>query len=276
MTEEADKPAFGCEPDVEDPLQPGVEGLNRDRDIEEHIDSPLSGATGHPPVESSLQVFWPQNVYQGADPSCVGHAVAAGIQVAHRAAGHSTAPLPSRMWIWNCSRHRHQSLSLPLQVTGTYLREAIKHVQKSGYPTDKDWPYDPDARETMDGKVIERRQARPPLSVVRRAFDHRGPKGYYRAFGVGSIQRAIGLRSLPVVVGMLLDDEFLDPKGPVQVDRIVPTRGLGHAMTIIGYLRIGGTLYFETLNWWRGWRESLFLLRAELVEEAYDIWVIDP
>jgi hypothetical protein len=152
---------------------------------------------------------------------------------------------------------------------------AIKAVKTHGYPTDKDWPYEPYAWETWNGKRIRRQEARPPLSVVRKAFDHRGPRGYYRAYRFYAAQRALAA-GLPVAFGLLVDEEFTDSDGPTQVDHITPTLGYGHAMLLIGYQRIQNVMYGECLNWWHSWRSPRFFLNADIFDSVYDQWVIDP
>jgi len=209
---------------------------------------------------------------QGSSQSCTGQAVAVGYYCAAR--GHGIdAPLASPMVLYALGRHLHTPSGGSLLDTGSYLRAVLKAMTKHGVPSEASWPFDM-------GRINER----PPWSVIRSAYDSRGPKGYYRALGTGQdlldeLDDALG-EGYPFVWGTRVDRAFQVNDGPEYVPAMADGAGTigGHALCALGRVWKDGTRWYETQNsWGTGWRGDGFAwLHERWVLDGFDHWLVLP
>lgn len=221
------------------------------------------------PRAASVEHLSPGIRDQGIEDSCVGFAVAAAAEIAAAAEGRGW-PRLSPMFVWAQSRHQHSPRDQPLTPLGTYLRTAIQAVKSFGFASEDAWPYTPNAAETWNGQRIARREARPPLRVMRAAHDQRGPRQYARCFGVDAIRKAIA-SDQPVVCGLMVDAAFGNNSGGDHVRAM--TGGSGHALCLVGY---DGEWFRLHNSWGEQWRDGgRCWLHEDVVRGAFDAWLID-
>lgn len=213
-----------------------------------------------PPPEVDHSRFVPAVLDQGPTSSCVAHAWAQAVLLSQILDGYPGPELASRLaWYWWARAETGD------QDTdgGTYLRSGAKACTRFGLPPERLWPFD-----------VPKVNKPPPWRVYRAAYDHRGPRGYYRIVqgDVVGMRRAIAARK-PVVFGLTLRSSFLDNVGPNTIDQDTGAVVGGHAMAIVGYDRER----FRVVNsWGSGWRDrGLVWITAERMREATDVWAAD-
>lgn len=220
------------------------------------------------PATATLRHHVPQVLDQLSTESCVAHAVCAAIQIDRRAHGES-APLPSRLFAYFNSRASHGAAGYDL---GTYPRACVKMLAKFGAPPEEAWAFT--ARQATVNQ-------RPSWGAYRQAYDHRGPRGYYRIFDTGQNRvdavRAAIAAGHPVVFGAAVDEAFTRMDGPVVIGPPYEGRIVGrHAMVVVGYTDDNR---FEVLNsWGERWRDSGFWWMSEDYlrwQDVDDLQVID-
>lgn len=201
---------------------------------------------------------------QGGTSSCVAHALAQGLYVAHLAAGSSSYVMPSRRFLYWHARGYHGD---ELTDGGTFPRTAMKGLIRFGAPTEKHCAWDP--------RLVNRS---PAFAAYRHAFDQRGLKGYCRIDSDGDerldeIRRAIAA-ARPVIFGTGVSRAFLDFSGTGTAD--APASIVGrHAMCIVGY----ETGRFRVANsWGTAWGDSGFAWLSEdylAWPDTRDLWALD-
>lgn len=179
-----------------------------------------------PPHKASLRRWSPAVLDQRSLNSCVAHAVAYAIGTCHAHAGVEHPELLSRLFVYWNSRSYHGDAN---NDDGTYLRTALKSVNKIGFCPEAVWPYDERA-------VREQ----PPHEAYREAIDQRIVAGYFRIDSTGEqrvrdVKRAIAA-GFPVVFGTGVSEQFTnalpgDSYGPPEQSAVVG----GHAMCVLEY-----------------------------------------
>lgn len=224
------------------------------------------GLPGTPPPEAMrLAGLVPRVLDQGWTESCVGHAVASGLWVAHRARG-TDLPDPSPRFIYWHARGYHGG---ELVDTGTFLRTGLKGVMRFGVA--------PESTCVTSRAMINRS---PSWSAYRHAHDWGGLRGYYRIASEGSgrldeIKRALAADH-PVVFGTGVSESFKRFSGTNTVTRPAQSAIVGrHAMCVVGYR---GDKFRVLNSWGPLWGDGGFVWVTDTYlawEETRDLWVLD-
>lgn len=222
------------------------------------------GVGSSPPSESSMALFCTV-LDQGGTQSCVAHAVAQGLLVAHRAVGRAAYKLPSRRFLYWGARGYDGEELIDL---GTRIRSAMKFQVALGSPDESFCPWDP--------KLINRA---PSWSAYRHAFDQRGLKGYYRIVTSGEerldeIRRAVA-SDRPVAFGTGVSRDFVNGVRSGSAHD-PPMSVIGrHAMLVVGY----EPGRFRIVNsWGRLWDDGGFGWLSEdylAHPGTKDLWALD-
>ncbi len=208
------------------------------------------GSTELPP-EVSMRSHVGMVLDQLSTNSCVANAICNAIAIADSSQNGITNPvLVSRLFAYYNARAYHGSEKFD---DGTYLRYCIKGLVKFGMPNEVEHAF----------RVL-RVNRRPSWNAYRKAFDRRGPSGYYRIFESGAsriqaIKSALA-NGYPVCFGTPVDREFLRQDGPAVVGRMTGPIVGGHAMIWLGYRNRNGGDEFLTLNsYGRNYRDGGFV-----------------
>lgn len=197
--------------------------------------------------------------------SCVGQAVRQGFGIEEARAWAASEPV-SALGIYFNSRAEH---GMEQYDIGTFPRTAIKSLVRFGPLRERDWPF--------DAAKVNRR---PPWNAYRRAFDGKGPRGYYRIETTGDA-RLLDIRGAvagehAVVFGTSVSESFLQHDGGALIDRPQGSDPIvgGHAMCVVGY---DGDMFRIANSWGVSWRDNGFAwLRESYLAwtETRDLWVI--
>ena len=231
-------------------------------------DEPLCslGLAGTPPASAMrLAGLVPRVLDQGWTESCVGHAIASGIWVAHRARG-TDIPDPSPRFVYFHARGYHGG---ELVDTGTYLRTGLKGAMQFGVA--------PESTCLTSRALINRS---PSWAAYRQAHDWGGLRGYYRISSEGServdeIKRALAADH-PVVFGTGVSAGFKNFTGTSTVTRPAHSAIIGrHAMCVVGY---DGDRFRVLNSWGSYWGDGGFVWVTDTYlawDETRDLWVLD-
>jgi C1A family cysteine protease len=209
---------------------------------------------------------------QGGLGSCTANALAQAIRAGliQRGAPPEKTTLASRLYLYYMARAVDGAVQTD---EGTYFRSLLDAAKRTGYPSERFWPYD-------DGP--ERFKLQPDAGATRAAFDQIAGFTYHKLTTTG-VQRSYDLRSLlaaryAVIFGTRVSERFrdygpstppLDPPGPGEA-----MLG-GHALLLTGY----GRGYFEGVNsWGLSWgRSGWFQITDAYVENwrSVDFWILD-
>lgn len=176
----------------------------------------------------------------------------------------------SRLFPYQPSR---KALGLPDSIEGTTLREVMRVLKNIGICRESVWPYD-----------VAKANEPPSAEAIADAANYK-LHAYYRIpltntdKALYAVQYAIA-SGWPVAVGMRVG-RMLPTLTPQEYYRFVhPTANPeigGHAMLIVGYLRIKGVLYWIIENsWGPNWCDrGYFLCMATIaVIDGIDLWVM--
>ena len=227
----------------------------RDRQLGELLASsahvPRSASVAHPLVQARDQ---------RATSSCVGFAFSQAIRLAYLARG-VDCPELSPLFAYYLSRAAHGVKAVD---AGTYLRTCAHAIRQLGIASNEAWPFDTWKVNTA-----------PTMRAHHSAHDRRGVRGYYRipSGDTNGIRRAIAA-GVPVVFGITVDEDFLDPRGPLLVERMNGRFVGGHAMVVESF-HDGGT--FTLLNsWGRGYRnDGRVDVTEDVMRMATDVWALE-
>lgn len=221
---------------------------------------------GTPPASAMhLAGLVPRVLDQGATESCVGHAVASGIWIAHRARG-TDMPDPSPRFVYFGARGYHGA---ELVDTGTYLRTGLKAAQRFGVA--------PESLCVTSAKLINRS---PSWAAYRQAHDWGGLRGYYRIASEGNerideIKRALAADHT-VVFGTGVSKSFKSFSGANTITRPAHSAIVGrHAMCVVGY---DGDRFRVLNSWGQYWGDGGFVWVTDTYlawDETRDLWVLD-
>lgn len=222
------------------------------------------GLATTPPPSASLAGFVPSVLDQGATESCVAHAIAQGMLVAHRALGHD-AQLPSRRFLYWNARGYHGG---ELVDAGTFLRTCMRGAVRFGAPDESHCAWDP--------KLVNRS---PGWGAYRMAFDGAGLHGYNRLLDdetrLDDIRRAIASQ-VPVAFGTNVSEAFKSFSGTGTVTHPASSAVVGgHAMLVVGY---DGDRFRICNSWGRYWGDNGFAWLSESYlawSETRDLWALD-
>ncbi len=207
--------------------------------------------SGELPAEVSLRSHVKYVLDQRSTNSCVANAICNAIAIADsKQFGIESPLLVSRLFAYYNARAYHGAQGRDF---GTYLRYCIKGLTKFGMPNEEEHPFS-----------VLRVNRRPSWNSYRKAFDRRGPSGYYRIFDVQASRLSAIKASLnnghPVCFGTGIDNAFFKASGSHVVERPRTADIVGgHAMVWVGYRNKNGGDQFLTLNsWGRGYRDGGF------------------
>lgn len=176
-------------------------------------------------------------------------------------------PVLSRAFIYYASRARHHGQN---SDAGTYVRDAVKALNRVGAPIEADWPFD-------SSNV----NAQPSWSVFQRARLFRSVM-VYRRVRVAPGQRASAMRNAianghPVLIGTGVSQRFIsDRTGGLQRPPPVVSEDQvgGHCMCLLEYApgRFRGPQSWGPRAHGQGWVE----LADEYIEweGTRDLWVV--
>lgn len=239
-------------------------------------DKPLGAimSASSPPESATLRPYVGDILNQGNLSSCVAHAIAYAIRIAHSRAGIKNPTLLSREFIYWNARKYDGSEQLD---NGTMIRSGVKALNKFGFCPESAWEYD-------EFKVNDQ----PSWEAYREATDQRfelygnsaqTPIGYYRigsegASKVDDVKRAISA-GYPVVFGTALAQEFVDNGAKRIWTPPDPSYIIGrHALCGAEYDSNG---LRGPNSWTNGWGDDgYYCLSWEYIEweETLDLWAI--
>jgi C1A family cysteine protease len=239
------------------------------RDTPDHRDVFLTDAPAAPPpprvdLRETGHLKFP--IYdQGDLGSCTANAIAAGVLFAELAGALATVP-PSRLFIYYEERRREGTVA---SDAGAEIRDGLKVVAKTGYPSEDLWPYDVEAFATKPPASVYAAARRDHVTVYRRV-----------ATSAGAMRSALAL-GFPIVVGFTVYESF--ESGTVAGTGIVPMPGPdeqvlgGHAVLCVGYDDAPAEWICRN-SWGEGWgRDGYFTLPYGYLDSpslAGDFWTI--
>lgn len=238
-------PSFGYRPDPID---------NRDRmlaSLELASDVPLSATVIKRPLTIKSQ---------GSTGSCVGQSVAQAVQLAF---AHDDAMVQDLSALFVYYNSRKESGDDTITDNGTYLRTAIKSVQKFGVCPELVWPFSSSKVNRM-----------PTWNAYRTAHDRRGVRGYYRIEpgNLLDVKRAIA-SGRPVVAGWQVDAAFKAHRGGTVIGAQHEPFVGGHAMVVVAYTAAHWTI---VNSWGTGWGDAgLATVNDSFMRQARDLWAVD-
>lgn len=188
-------------------------------------------------------------------PSCVAQAVNGAIRaVQWHQDGGDPPELTSRFWTWYYARLQHGEHR---SITGTYIRLAVKALNRLGRPPEHVWPHVLSDLDATRPTCLRK----PPPVVSAHAHDKR-LVGYHRILETGAERVAMIKRSVSqhhfVVFGTLVSQEFARPGAKARCyPRPGPSATIagGHAMYIVGYDADGAWI---ANSWGTGWGDGGF------------------
>ncbi len=199
---------------------------------------------------------------QRKSQACCGFAASNLIEVLLRMYHPEQAREHSPLFVWWNARRRERTLG---QNIGVYSRTVMKTLHQEGICPRDLWPF--------IGKLYHKR---PPAKAFR-AGERIRIQGYQRCTSRKAVRSALSA-GLPVFVGILLREGYLEIKGPLETHpaqfralRDRPTTE-GHFLTLIGY-RPEGALIVN--SWGRRYGDEGFYLMpwSVLMRDQFDIWV---
>ena len=191
---------------------------------------------------------------QGATSSCVGHAVSLALQIAfnHK---QSTPSLSAPFVYYNARAEENPKSIID---DGSYIRVAMKTVQKLGICETADW--------SLNTLKIN---TRPSYTAYRKAISQRGLRQYARIKpgDTSAIRSALSAKQ-PVIAGWRIGSNF----GKNKVLTLNDLGTNGHAMTIVGYHRDN---FLIANSWGTSFGDNgVIEANEEFISRAYDIWAI--
>jgi len=247
-------PRFGYRPDPVDERDRMLASLGLSTDV------PLEATVIRRPISIKNQLN---------TGSCVGQAVAQAVDLA--IVGDDTKS-QDRSALFVYYNSRKESGDDTIVDNGTYLRTAIKSVQKFGVCPEPAWPFS-----------VSKVNRMPVWNAYRTAHDLRGIRGYYRidSGDLADVKRAIA-SGRPVVAGWQVDAAFKAYRGGGVVvgAQHEPFVG-GHAMVIVAYKAapyggIGSSLWTIPNSWGTGWGDNgLATVNDSFMRQARDLWAVD-
>ncbi len=240
----------------------GKRGLGYKRDKVDSRDLMLSALQLPEVVPTSASVLQKTIAIknQGSTGSCVGQSVSNAIRLAYLVGNDEQCANLSALFVYYNSRKEETTL---ISDTGTYIRDAIKSVQKFGVCPESKWAF-----STL------RVNRMPDWNAYRTAHDRRGLRGYYRiASGdLDGVRRAIA-HNRPVVAGWDVNQSFMDYSGVGSIGaQSAPYLG-GHAMIIAAYTPSDWTI---VNSWGLKWGNlGTASVTDGFIRQAMDLWAID-
>jgi len=203
-----------------------------------------------PPASADLRQYIIDILDQHTYPSCVAQALPQAIRIVHKREDPVvTPPLTSRFWTWYYARVQHGDEK---NLTGTYIRLAVKGLNALGRVKEEDWP-----QVTNDAGLPKPTYAtKPPPHLSMKAYDYRKVQ-YHRILESGQARidyvKAAIAAGMPVVFGTQVSYSFTRDSG---MTRSIPPPvdgnwAGGHAMVMVGYDQAGADI---CNSWGRSWR----------------------
>lgn len=154
---------------------------------------------------------------------------------------------------------------------GAQMRDIGKAAQKYGVCT-----------ELLDPYIIEKFAETPTEQEYAEALNYK-INSYHSLTTVEDIQTYLAVHQMPVLMGMEVFPSFesdtVAQTGIVPMPKKSEASLGGHAVLIVGYKKIGRTLYFIVRNsWGEGWGDKgYFYLPATYITKGYafDFWVLE-
>jgi C1A family cysteine protease len=213
------------------------------------------------PIQFDLSNLVEEVLNQSSLGSCVINAIAQGRRIAILHHTGNYTQVFSRLFGYWHARNQHGEAN---KDNGTYIRIAIKVLNKLGHPPEKVWPYS-----------TEKFKEKPPPVVAMTAIDNRKTR-YHRIEGsdrLFDVKQAI-YNHRPVVFGTDVGKSLISYQGGI-LD--IPTDYLGgHAMLILGW--DDSLKSFLVLNsWGEAWGEKGYCwLTYKYIQwtKTRDLWSI--
>lgn len=245
-------------------------GWNPDRpDPRDHDHSPtMEELSAVLPAEFSLRTKMPPVYDQGQLGSCTANAIGGAVQYQQMKERETEGQqVPSRLFIYWNEREMEGTVD---SDAGAVIRDGMKVVATVGAPAETDWPY-----------VIAKFRQKPPAQAFSDALKYEATYGRVTQ-SVRSFQASIYYKR-PVVFGFTVFESFesIGPDGIMPMPDIRNEQVLGgHAVLMMGWKEINGSLYMEVRNsWGADWGDNgyFFMPAAYASNPSYasDCWHID-
>lgn len=217
------------------------------------------------PEKVDLRPKMPPVYDQGDLGSCTANAVGANFQYQQTRRGWADF-MPSRLFIYYEAR---KAIHTENSDSGAVIRDAIKSVNRVGVCSEIELPYD---------------IAKFTISPTRKMYDnarfHRSVSYMRVTQGLSQIKQCLA-QGNPICFGFMVYESF----DKIGADGIMPMPTEdesalgGHAVLCVGYLLIGGWLYFICRNsWGSNWgKEGYFFMPAKYLLDpdlSADLWTI--
>ncbi len=219
------------------------------------------------PKQVDLKEKFPPVYDQGNLGSCVGNAVGAVLDFAHRLNGDAFFN-PSRLFIYYNAREMEGTAQ---QDAGCCIRDAIKSVNAQGACPEKFWPY-----------VIAKFKDKPSDDAYKQGENFQSLK-YQRVPLALSFLKGVLAKGIPIVLGISIYASFETER--VAQTGIVPMpdtkkeqRLCGHAVVVVGYDDITERFLMRN-SWGAGWgNRGYFTIPYDFITNpklTNDAWMIE-
>lgn len=216
------------------------------------------------PAQIDLREGCSPVVDQGDLGSCTANAIGSGLREYLEIKNQQNLVSLSRLYLYYHERLIEGTVN---EDAGAYIRDGMKVLAKLGICPESLHPY------------IISRFAIPPSQEAEAAAGQYKISDYHRLVNLLDVQRCLA-EGYPVVLGMTVYESF--ESDSVAKSGIVPLPKKneqvlgGHAMLIVGYKKIGWTLYLIVRNsWGTGWGDGGYCyIPASFITKGiiFDLW----
>lgn len=197
-------------------------------------------STSHvtPPVTVDLRADCSPVYDQGQLGSCTANAVAGHLDFNRKKQGEAFID-PSRLFIYYNERKDDGDVD---QDGGSTIRESVKAVKTYGAPPESEWPYD-----------VSKFTDAPPAKAYADAIKYEDLTYLKVAQALYSMQHCLA-EGYPIVVGIDVYESFESAEAAKTGIIPMPTANEallgGHAVLVVGYKLISGSLHWIVRNSW--------------------------
>lgn len=206
---------------------------------------------------------------QGPIGSCVVNAGFQAVRMVHRRDRGGAPPLGARLPGYYLLRAYIDTTGWD---SGGHIRDFFRGINERGFGNEADYPY-----------VPEQYLLKPPPEWDTDSFDQRGnavgsPARYWRVLTLAEMRDALD-HGLPVVIGAMVSDEFVNFDGKKVFDPPLPNEVVGgHAMCLVGHdlPDVGAGTFTAVGSWGRGAHDNGFHHFSDAYADRFiDMWAVE-